>query len=205
MRFRTRVKICGITRLDDALNAVQAGADSLGFVFYSPSPRNLELEQARALIKSVPAFISTTALFVNPQPGLVLEVVKQTKVDLLQFHGEESAEFCRGFQRPYIKSIAMHEDTDLEHCAAEYKDARALLLDTYKPGIPGGTGETFNWDWVPSQCSMPLILAGGLTADNVSKAIAQTQAYAVDVSGGVEQAKGIKSAQKMSDFIKACY
>jgi phosphoribosylanthranilate isomerase len=203
--FRTRVKICGITRIQDAINAIEAGADSLGFVFYPPSPRNIQIKDAAEILAALPPFVTSTALFVNADVALIRQVIEQTAIDLLQFHGEESADFCRQFGRPYIKSVSMQATTDLAKVASQYDTARALLLDTYKPGVPGGTGEQFNWSWVPKAFKKPLILAGGLNAENVATAIKQTGVYAVDVSGGVEQSKGVKSKDKMNAFIKACY
>lgn len=203
--FRARVKICGITRIQDAINAIEAGADSLGFVFYPPSPRNIQIKDAAEILAALPPFVTSTALFVNADAALIRQVIEQTAIDLLQFHGEESADFCRQFGRPYIKSVSMQATTDLTKIASQYDTARALLLDTYKPGVPGGTGEQFNWSWVPKDFKKPLILAGGLNAENVATAIKQTGVYAVDVSGGVEQSKGIKSQDKMNAFIKACY
>lgn len=202
MRQRTRVKICGITRVEDAKAAVKSGADAIGLVFYAASPRSVDIQQAQKIVQALPAFVTTTALFVDPQPGLVQDVIDKLKIDLLQFHGNETAEFCQSFSRPYIKAVAMQTNTDLVAIANQYKLAIGLLLDTYKAGVPGGTGETFNWQWVPKQFSMPLILAGGLTAGNVRQAISETSPWAVDVSGGVEQAKGIKSAHKIQQFIE---
>ena len=201
MNRRTRVKICGITRPEDMQMVAEAGADAIGLVFYPPSPRAVTIEQAIELVRYLPAFVTTTALFVDPEPSLVEAVIDQVKVDLLQFHGGESADFCRQFERPYIKAIAMQASTDLSQVSQTYYDAKALLLDTYKPGVPGGTGETFNWQWVPKHCSLPLVLAGGLMSDNVAQAIKTTQVWAVDVSGGVEASKGIKSAEKVQQFI----
>lgn len=207
--MRTRVKICGITNLADALTACEAGADALGFVFYPNSKRNIELDQAAEIIANLPAFVTTVALFVNPQPDLVAEVIKQTKVDLLQFHGTETAEFCEQFSRPYIKAIAMKSQEEFVTQLAEHKAARGFLLDTYVPGIPGGTGKQFNWDliekWLPKETAKPLVLAGGLTPENVAQAIAQTKVFAVDVSGGVEdtnQTNGKKCPTKIQQFIK---
>lgn len=201
MMSRVRVKICGITRAEDALVAAQAGADAIGLVFYPPSPRAVTVEQAQTILQQLPAFVTTTALFVDPEPGLVQQVIDKLKIDLLQFHGNEPASFCQQFSRPYIKAIAMKPGTDLGAMAESYSDARALLLDTYKAGVPGGTGEAFNWQWVPHNFSKPLVLAGGLNADNVTSAIKQTQVWAVDVSGGVEVEKGIKSAAEITRFI----
>ncbi|WFE68058.1 phosphoribosylanthranilate isomerase [Thiomicrospira sp. R3] len=205
MTYRTRVKICGITRVDDVLAAANAGADALGLVFYPPSPRSVSVAEAVQLVKNLPAFVTTTALFVDPHVDLVEQVINEVKVDLLQFHGQESAAFCRQFSRPYIKAIAMQSTTDLSALAETYHDAKGLLLDTYKPGVPGGTGEMFNWQWVPSNFIMPLILAGGLTPDNVAQAIQLTGVWAVDVSGGVEASKGIKSAEKVQQFINQAH
>lgn len=200
---RVRVKICGITRPEDALAAAQAGADAIGLVFYEPSPRAVTIEQAKLIVKNLPAFVTTTALFVNANPLLVEQVIKEVKVDLLQFHGDETAEFCGRFSRPYIKAVAMHADTDVMQLAEIYNDARALLLDTYKPGVPGGTGEVFNWQWIPNQSIKPIILAGGLTPENITTALDIPNVWAMDVSGGVELEKGIKSPQKIVDFIQA--
>lgn len=200
---RVRVKICGITRPEDALIAAQAGADAIGLVFYDPSPRSVNIEQAQSIVNCLPAFVTTTALFVNAKAALIERVIKEVKVDLLQFHGNESAEFCEQFSRPYIKAVAMQPDTNLKQIAEVYKQARALLLDTYKPGVPGGTGEAFNWQWIPDSLAKPIILAGGLTPENIKTALNNSNVWAVDVSGGVELEKGIKSAQKITDFIQA--
>lgn len=200
---RVRVKICGITRVEDAILAGYAGADAIGLVFYPPSSRAVTIEQAKAILDSLPAFVTSTALFVDPEPDEVQRVLEALAIDLLQFHGNESGLFCRQFHKPYIKALAMHEVMDWAKLETDYHDARALLLDTYKPGTPGGTGEKFNWDWLPlsSQVTMPIILAGGLTPENVQNAIQYTQVYGVDVSGGVESDKGIKSSEKIQKFI----
>lgn len=201
MTKKTRVKICGVTRVADIQAAANAGADAIGLVFYPSSPRSVTPAQALELVKALPAFITSTALFVDPKAEWVEQVINEVKVDLLQFHGSETPEFCRQFSRPYIKAVAMQPSTDLTLLAREFSDSKGLLLDTYKPGVPGGTGEVFNWQWVPRDFSMPLILAGGLTPSNVALAIEQTQVWAVDVSGGVEASKGIKSADKIQQFI----
>lgn len=200
---RIRVKICGITRPEDALAAAKAGADAIGLVFYEPSPRAVTIEQAKLIIKKLPAFVTTTALFVDADPVLIKQVIDEVKIDLLQFHGEETAEFCSQFSRPYIKAVAMQADTDVVQLAKIYKDARALLLDTYKPGVPGGTGEVFNWQWIPKSLMKPIVLAGGLTPENIQRALDIPNVWAMDVSGGVELEKGIKSPQKITDFIQA--
>ncbi|HEY9017459.1 phosphoribosylanthranilate isomerase [Thiomicrospira sp.] len=200
---RVRVKICGITRPEDALAAAQAGADAIGLVFYEPSPRAVTIEQAKRIVQNLPAFVTTTALFVDANASLVEQVIDDVKIDLLQFHGNESAEFCGQFSRPYIKAISMQSDTNVIELVDVYKDARALLLDTYKPGVPGGTGEVFNWQWIPKSLAKPVVLAGGLTPENVKNALEISNVWAIDVSGGVESTKGIKSAQKITDFIQA--
>lgn len=200
---RVRVKICGITRPEDALAAAQAGADAIGLVFYEPSPRAVTIEQAKRIVQNLPAFVTTTALFVDANASLVEQVIDDVKIDLLQFHGNESAEFCGQFSRPYIKAISMQSDTNVIELVDVYKDARALLLDTYKPGVPGGTGEVFNWQWIPKSLAKPVVLAGGLTPENVKNALEIPNVWAIDVSGGVESTKGIKSAQKITDFIQA--
>lgn len=200
--MRTRVKICGLTNVVDAKFTVEAGADAIGLVFYPPSPRNVTIEQAAEIARSIPAFVTKTALFVNPEPEFVQKVLDEVEIDLLQFHGDETPEFCQQFNRSYIKAIAMRPEVDLASMAQEYASSCGLLLDTYKKGIPGGTGESFNWDLVPKNSKKPIILAGGLTAENVALAIQQTNVWAVDVSGGVEVAKGKKCPVKVQKFIQ---
>jgi len=203
---RTRVKICGFTRVEDVQTACALGVDAIGFVFYEPSPRAVTIEQARAALAYVPPFVSVVALFVNPTIDEVQAVLQALPaVSLLQFHGDESPEFCRQFGRAYIKAIPMREDVDLQQQAERFSDALGLLVDTYKPNVPGGSGESFDWHRVPRNLSKPIILAGGLTAGNVEKAITQVKPFAVDVSGGVEATKGIKDAQKMLLFIKSAF
>ena len=200
--MRTRVKICGITRLEDALAAARAGADALGFVFYPPSPRHLEVAQAARIIAALPPFVTTVALFVNADAETIAEVVQATGIDLLQFHGNECPDYCAQHGRPWIKAIRMKDDVDLEREAERYAGARALLLDAYRPGVPGGTGETFEWDRIPQALRPRIVLAGGLTPDNVSEAVRQVGPWAVDVSGGVESAPGIKDADKIQRLIE---
>lgn len=200
--MRTRVKICGITCIEDALAAVAAGADALGLVFYAPSPRAVTPDVARNIVGALPAFVTTVGLFVDATPDDVNDVLAQVELDCLQFHGDETAHFCELFTKPYIKAIRVREDTDINQQAQTYANAKGLLLDTYEENVPGGTGKSFNWTRVPPDCSKPIILAGGLTAGNVATAIAQVHPYAVDVSGGVEEAKGIKDHEKIRAFIK---
>ncbi len=199
--MRTRVKICGITRLEDALAAVESGADALGFVFYAPSPRYVEPAVAEAIIKQLPPFVTTVALFVNESADQVQTIMDQTGIDLLQFHGDESPEYCAQFKHPYFKALRMSPDIDVVAETKRFSLARGILLDAYRPGVPGGTGEAFDWERIPSDIDKPLILAGGLDQSNVAQAIAQVKPYAVDVSGGVEAAKGLKDCKKIISFM----
>jgi len=199
---RTRVKICGITRLEDARDAISAGADALGFVFYPPSPRNISPAQAAAIVRELPAFICTVGLFVDADPAFVETVLRAVPLDLLQFHGDEPEAACNRYGRPYIKAIRMRDDIDLAQMAQNYHSSRGLLLDTYVAGQAGGTGQTFDWNRIPRSLSRPVILAGGLNPQNVSQAITQVKPWAVDVSGGVEQAKGIKDPQLITAFMQ---
>ena len=198
-----RSKICGITRIEDALAAAEAGADAIGFVFYAKSPRAVDVRQARAIIAELPPFVTTVGLFVNASRCELNEILEVVPLDLLQFHGDETPQDCEGYHRPWIKALRVRPGDDLEAACQLYAGARGILLDTYVPGVPGGTGEAFDWSLVPARLSKPIILAGGLSADNVGQAIAQVRPYAVDVSGGVEQAKGIKDAAKIEAFMHA--
>lgn len=200
--MRTRVKICGITRTDDALAAARLGADAIGLVFYAQSPRAVTVEQARAICRTLPPFVTTVGLFVNAAATDVWRVLDAIPLDVLQFHGDEPAHACSQFGMPYIKAVRMAEDVDLAAAAADHQSARGLLLDTYVKGLPGGTGTAFDWSRVPAQCSLPLVLAGGLNPGNVAEAIVRTRPYAVDVSGGVESAPGIKDAALIAAFIR---
>jgi len=199
----TRVKICGITRAQDAQRAAALGVDAIGLVFYDPSPRAVSIEQARAIVAALPPFVTPVGLFVNASPDTVNGVLERVSLDLLQFHGDESPAFCAGFGRPWIKAIRMADGVDLHAEAARHADARGLLLDAYHPALPGGTGESFDWTRIPADLPRPVILAGGLTADNVGDAIRTVRPCAVDVSGGVEAEKGIKDWGKMADFVAA--
>ncbi|MFF7065143.1 phosphoribosylanthranilate isomerase [Pseudomonas sp. NPDC008258] len=198
-----RSKICGITRIEDALAAAEAGADAIGFVFYAKSPRAVDVRQARAIIAELPPFVTTVGLFVNASRCELNEILEVVPLDLLQFHGDETPQDCEGYHRPWIKALRVRPGDDLEAACLLYAGARGILLDTYVAGVPGGTGEAFDWSLVPARLSKPIILAGGLSADNVGQAIAQVRPYAVDVSGGVEQAKGIKDAAKIEAFMRA--
>ncbi|HJU49994.1 MAG TPA: phosphoribosylanthranilate isomerase [Pseudogulbenkiania sp.] len=196
-----RVKICGITRPEDGVEAAHLGADAIGLVFYEKSPRNVSIEQARAIVRVLPPFVSVVALFVNPDEAFVRGVLDACPIDVLQFHGEESPEFCRSFSRPYLKAVRVRPGVDLLEWAAAYHDARGLLADAFVEGAHGGTGAVFDWTLLPSSLPLPLILSGGLTPDNVQEAVAKVHPAAVDVSSGVELGKGIKDAAKMAAFI----
>ena len=200
--MRTRVKICGITRLEDALEAVKQGADALGFVFYAKSPRNITPAQAVEIVSKIPAFVTTVGLFVDAEPAFIQQVLLIAPLDLLQFHGDETPSECRQYSRPYIKAIRVKSDTNLVQYAADYADAKALLLDAFAEGVPGGTGQVFDWSLIPHHLPLPVVLAGGLNVENVGLAIEQVQPYAVDVSGGVEASKGIKDAAKIAAFMR---
>ena len=199
---RTRVKICGITRAEDALEAVRQGADAIGLVFYTNSPRNVTLAQAAEIVSKVPAFVTVVGLFVDAEPAFIQEVLSSVKLDLLQFHGDETPSACRQYSRPYMKAIRVKNGTNLVQYAADYADAKALLLDAFAEGVPGGTGLVFDWSLIPQSLSLPIVLAGGLNAENVGLAIEQVRPYAVDVSGGVEASKGIKDAAKIAAFMR---
>jgi phosphoribosylanthranilate isomerase len=203
--LRVRVKICGITRLEDALCAVEQGADAIGLVFYDQSPRNVSINQAIEIANHIPAFVSVVGLFVNAEPSFINEVITKAKIDLLQFHGDETPEECASYSLPFIKAIRVKSDTNLVQYAKEYSAAKGLLLDAYTEGVAGGTGHVFDWNLIPKQLAKPIILAGGLKADNVAQAIQQVLPYAVDVSGGVEASKGIKDAAKIAAFMRQVY
>ncbi|NNJ14510.1 phosphoribosylanthranilate isomerase [Pseudomonas putida CSV86] len=198
-----RSKICGITRVEDALAAAQAGADAIGLVFYAKSPRAVSVQQAREIIAALPPFVTTVGLFVNASRCELNEILEAVPLDLLQFHGDETPEACDGYHRPWIKALRVRAGDDLEAECKRYARASGILLDTYVAGVPGGTGEAFDWTLVPGHLSKPIILAGGLNPHNVGAAIAQVRPYAVDVSGGVEQAKGIKDAARIDAFLDA--
>ena len=199
---RTRVKICGITRPEDGITAASAGADAIGLVFFARSPRFVTPQQAHAIITALPPFVTTVGLFVDATAEEIDAVLRQVPLDLLQFHGEEPPELCASFGRPYLKAISMRAQIDLHSEAKRFSSASALLLDTFQAGVPGGTGVSFDWTRIPADLNKPLILAGGLNPDNVTQAIIQAHPYAVDVSSGVEAAKGIKDAGKIAAFMR---
>jgi phosphoribosylanthranilate isomerase len=202
----TRVKICGITRVEDALAAAHSGADAIGLVFYRRSPRHVSITQAAQLAAALPPFVTVAGLFVNAEAAFVREVLASVPLDMLQFHGEEPPEFCAQFAKPYLKAIRVKAGVDLLQCAASFHTAKGLLLDAHVEGIAGGTGATFDWALIPHRLPLPVILSGGLDSENVVAAIKQVRPYAVDVSsgvesGGVEASKGIKDAAKIAAFI----
>jgi phosphoribosylanthranilate isomerase len=199
--MRTRVKICGITRRQDAEFSVEMGADALGLVFYPPSPRAVTVAQAKQIVSGLAPFVSLVALFVNAEEEDVKACLSALPISLLQFHGDESPEYCEQFAHPYMKALRMRHDIDLKAEVERYSSASAILLDSYQPGLPGGTGQVFDWSVIEG-IDKPLILAGGLDSNNVMAAIEQVRPYAVDVSGGVELEKGIKDKQKISDFMQ---
>lgn len=201
MPLRTRVKICGITQLDDALAAIHYGADALGFVFYEKSPRFLNVQAAQAIFNNIPPFISKVALFVNADHNYVSEALDKLSIDVLQFHGDEDEAFCTSFNKPYLKAIRMRDTTNLNNIADTYSSASGLLLDAFDSAQYGGTGQTFNWNLVPKQCNLPIILAGGLNAQNVYAAVQNTGVYGVDVSSGVEKSKGVKDHLLIKQFM----
>ena len=199
---RVRVKICGITRVEDAITAARYGADAIGLVFYKNSPRFVDTGTAKKITHALPPFVSKVGLFVDAARDEVDAILSEVPLDILQFHGNETPEQCNEFTIHYIKAIRMQHDLKINDIACRYSDAMAVLLDTYVEGKQGGTGKTFDWSKIPDNIEKPLILAGGLTPDNVAGAIHQVSPYAVDVSGGVESAKGIKDENKIAAFIK---
>ncbi|MCW8919730.1 MAG: phosphoribosylanthranilate isomerase [Gammaproteobacteria bacterium] len=199
---RTRTKICGITRPEDGLLAAAQGADAIGLVFYPRSPRCVTAEQARELLAVLPPFVTTVGLFVDATEAEVRAVLAAVPLDLLQFHGGEEDAFCRRFGRPYYKAVRMAEGVDLVREAVRFPSASALLLDSFQAGVPGGTGHAFDWARIPAGLTKPVILAGGLGPENVTAAIRQVRPYAVDVSSGVEAAKGVKDAEKIIAFMR---
>jgi len=201
--MRIRVKICGITQRQDALAAVAAGADAIGLVFHEHSPRYVTVQQACAITAGLPPFVTVVGLFVDADSSLVNSVLEGTRIDLLQFHGSEEEADCTRYRRPYIKALRVREDTDLRAESDCYPSAAALLLDSYRAGLPGGTGATFDWERVPTDLGRHVVLAGGLNPNNVARAVAQLRPYAVDVSSGVEASPGIKDAKLIEAFVKA--
>lgn len=200
MKLRTRVKFCGITGIEDALAAARLGVDAIGLVFAAGSPRFISPQQAAMIRRRLPPFMQSVALFRNPDPQLVRQVMTAVQPDMLQFHGEENAAFCESFGLPYLRAVPMKSVQDIALWIRDFASASALLLDGHEAGQAGGQGRAFDWSKVPS-ASKPLILAGGLTPDNVGEAVKCLRPYAVDVSTGIESAPGIKDQQKMQRFM----
>ena len=200
--MRTRVKMCGFTSVEDAVYAAHLGVDAIGLVFYPPSPRHVEIEQAVRIVNALPAFTSVVALFVDEQEARIRDVLARVSIDCIQFHGDEPAEACRMYGKRYIKALRMQEGIDIGALAHHYHDADGLLLDAYHPDAKGGTGSQFDWALIPGQCSLPIILAGGLDETNAKQAVQSVRPYALDVSSGVEAEKGVKDALKMAAFIQ---
>ena len=204
MRMNTppRIKICGLTRVEDVEAALAAGVDAIGLVLYPESPRHVTIEQAAALCRDIPPFVTVVGLFVNASRAQVHRVIEAVPLNLLQFHGDETVDQCEGFGLPYLRAARVRPGVDLLEFASQFPSARALLLDTWTPAY-GGSGESFDWSLVPASCPLPVILSGGLTPDNVAEAIRRVRPVAVDVSSGVESAKGIKDAIKIRAFVSA--
>ncbi len=200
---RTRVKICGISRAEDAIKASELGVDALGLVFYDKSPRNVSTALAQSICVQLPAFVSTVGLFLNPDKVLVRQVLAEVDLDLLQFHGTESAAFCASFGKPYIKALGVGDGADkIEALLEQYAGARSVLLDSHRKGEAGGTGKSFDWASIPVDLRRKIILAGGLNVDNVAQAIQRVRPCAVDLSSGVESSPGVKDNDLMSRLMQ---
>ena len=197
----TRIKICGITRIEDALTAIRLGANAIGFIFWDKSARYIDPKEARKIVMALPPFVTVVGVYVNPSSEWVEETCSIAGLNLLQFHGDELPEFCSQFPLPYIKAVRIRSGIDLLQYAAQYSSSNGLLLDSYVEGVPGGTGRTFEWSLIPENLSLPLIVSGGLHAKNVCEAIREAKPWAVDVSSGVEITKGIKDADKIAAFM----
>ena len=202
LHAQPRIKVCGLTRVEDVQAAVAAGVDAIGLVFYADSPRHVTIEQARTLARAIPPFVTIVGLFVNASRAEVNRVIEEVPLNLLQFHGDETVDQCEGFGVPYLRAARVRPGVDLLEFAMQFPTARALLLDTWTPAY-GGSGESFDWSLVPTYCPLPVILSGGLNPDNVADAMRQVHPVAVDVSSGVESAKGIKDAEKIRAFVRA--
>lgn len=200
---RTRIKICGLREPEHARVAAEAGADAIGLVFHGPSPRFIEVAQARRVADALPPYVMAVGLFVNAPEGGIREVLSALRLDLLQFQGDETPEFCERFGVPYVRAVRMEAGTDLIEYAQRFSRARALLLDAHVPGQPGGTGTMFDWGRIPRGVAKPLILSGGLTIDNVGRAVREVKPWAVDVSSGVEAGRGTKDPAKIVEFIRS--
>ncbi len=199
--MKTKVKICGITNLKNALEASEIGVDALGFVFFKDSPRYIDPIEAGKIINLLPTFVLRVGLFVNPSENEVLSAISDSRINMIQFHGDENEEFCNQFNLPYIKAVAFRDDLNLLEYCKLYASSSAILIDTYSKKLRGGTGKTFDWDLLPKELPLPMIIAGGLDSANVSLLIKTLNPYGVDVSGGVEREKGIKDYDMMKNFV----
>lgn len=199
---RIRVKVCGLTTTDDVAMAVHSGVDAIGLVFYAPSPRAVTLDQAASILVGLPPFVSSVGLFVDADAETVAATLARVPLTALQFHGSEPPEFCAAFNRPYLRAVRMAPELDLLALDRQFASAQALLLDAFVQGVPGGTGESFDWSRLAGLTLRPFVLAGGLTPANVAAAIECSGAYAVDVSGGVEATKGRKDPEKLKAFMQ---
>lgn len=199
----TRIKICGITSAEHASVAAACGADAIGLVFYAKSPRCVSAQQAAEIVAALPPFISVVGLFVNELPNEIERILSTVAIDVLQFHGDESVDFCKQFARPWIKALRVKHDTDISAACREFEGSRGILLDAWLEGVPGGTGKTFDWQLASGTIALPMVLAGGLDANNVGAAIAQLHPAGVDVSGGVESSPGIKCPRRIAEFVRA--
>lgn len=198
---KTRVKICGFTRPDDAVAAANLGADAIGLVFYPPSPRHVDVDRAQSIVAALPPFVTVVGLFVDEETAGVQRILERVHIDLIQFHGDEGPDYCAGFGKPYIKALRMRPGLDLPAAMKAHEGASGFLLDAWHPDAKGGTGSRFDWSLIPEDRAGSLILAGGLEPGNVGEALRTVRPYAVDVSSGVEAAKGIKDAGKMAAFL----
>jgi phosphoribosylanthranilate isomerase len=199
----TRIKICGITRPEDALAAASGGADAIGLVFYADSPRAVTVQEAKDIAQVLPPFVTLVSLFVNAPAETISNVLSQVPVGLIQFHGDEDSRFCREFGRPWIKALRVRDSMNVAKEAAALSGATGVLLDAWQEGVPGGTGRTFDCALANEQLPLPMVLAGGLDEVNVGDAIGGLRPWAVDVSGGVEASPGIKDAEKIQRFVAA--
>ncbi len=198
--YRVRVKFCGMTSKEDALQAAYLGVDAIGLIFHKPSPRNISIDHASTIACSLPPFVTRVGVFVNESVDFVQSVLKKIPLDILQFHGQESTGYCRSFKKPYIKTI--HIKSKSESLEKLYPDALAFLFDTYVEGLPGGSGFSFNWEHIPGNLKKPFLLAGGLNKNNIIQALEKVKPYAVDVTSGIEKAKGEKDFEKMKEFLE---
>ncbi len=205
MKLKTKIKICGICQTKIANQLINYPIDAIGLVFYDKSPRFVDIKLANAIIEVLPPFVNRVGLFVNARPDFITNVLAEVALDTLQFHGDETQKQCERYQLPFIKAVRVDNSTNLDKVAKHYHQASALLLDTRHSNKYGGTGAVFDWSLIPTKLALPIILAGGLTADNVAKAISQVGPYAVDVSSGVETSLGIKDLTKIEQFINKVY